>query len=214
MNSSLYGKTIQIPDKMLEYLETCFEHIPNSDASIEGHKRNEELRNSGYVTYQQLGRIKNWFDNYKGDGKDAPYILNGADYMKSWTDRTLESMRNGDSFTKRIETEHMPEPIDGKVYDDMGWLADMNRPSKDHSSFVQDIKKTSEIRRQTSGIRRQNTDDRNQIKIYLKYTPPGQAGWHRGGAQSDPTSVPGRWNQKSTTLIIFLLCNTSFLQLR
>ena len=98
MNSSLYGKTIQIPDKMLEYLETCFEHIPNSDASIEGHKRNEELRNSGYVTYQQLGRIKHWFDNYIGDKTDAPFTLNGADYMKNWVDTTIDGLRRNDNF--------------------------------------------------------------------------------------------------------------------
>ena len=147
MNNSLYNKPIEIPTEVTKYLQSCFDMFPNSDTSIEGHKRNEELRNSGYATYQQLGRIKNWFDNYKGDGKDAPYILNGADYMKSWTDRTLESMRNGDSFTKRIETEHMPEPIDGKVYDDMGWLADMNRPSKEHSKFTDDIKITENLKK-------------------------------------------------------------------
>ena len=147
MNKDLYGQVIYLPKEIVEYLGICFNHLPNSDTSIEGHKRNQELRDTGYVTYQQLGRIKNWFDNYSGDGKDAPYILNGADYMKSWTDRTLESMRNGDSFTKRIETEHMPEPIDGKVYDDMGWLADMNRPSKEHSKFTDDIKITENLKK-------------------------------------------------------------------
>ena len=39
--------------------------------------------------------------------------------------------------------------------------------------------------------------------ILLKYkyqdSPPGQAGWHRGGERSDPTSVPGWWNQKKKT---------------
>ena len=45
MNSNLYNKTIELPKEIMEYLETCFEHIPNSDTSIEGHKRNEELRN-------------------------------------------------------------------------------------------------------------------------------------------------------------------------
>ena len=40
-------------------------------------------------------------------------------------------------------------------------------------------------------VRRQDTDDRNQIKIYLKDTPPGQEGWNRRGERSEPTSVPG-----------------------
>ena len=65
MNNSLYNKPIEIPTEVTKYLQSCFDMFPNSDTSIEGHKRNEELRNSGYATYQQLGRIKNWFDNYK-----------------------------------------------------------------------------------------------------------------------------------------------------
>ena len=41
----------------------------------------------------------------------------------------------------------MPEPIDGKVYDDMGWLADMNRPSKEHSKFTDDIRITETLKK-------------------------------------------------------------------
>jgi hypothetical protein len=140
VNSSLYGKTIQIPDKMLEYLETCFEHIPNSDASIEGHKRNEELRNSGYVTYQQLGRIKHWFDNYIGDKTDAPFTLNGADYMKNWVDTTIDGLRRNDNFDNEIEDEYMPADVTDDLINDLGPLADMARPSKDHSTFTQDVR--------------------------------------------------------------------------
>ena len=147
MNKDLYGQVIYLPKEIVEYLGVCFNHLPNSDTSIEGHKRNQELRGTGYVTYQQLGRIKNWFDNYSGDGKDAPYILNGADYMKSWVDRTLESMRNGDQMSKQIRQDYHPEPIDDTLVDDMGWLADMNRPSKEHSKFQDDIKITENLKR-------------------------------------------------------------------
>ena len=147
MNKDLYGQPIQLPKEITEYLETCFNHAANSDSNTEGYNRNQELRDSGYVTYQQLGRIKNWFDNYSGDGKDAPYILNGADYMKSWVDRTLESMRNGDEMSKQIRQDYHPEPIDNDLVDDMGWLADMNRPSKEHSKFQDDIKITENLKR-------------------------------------------------------------------
>jgi len=125
---------------MLEYLETCFEHIPNSDASIEGHKRNEELRNSGYVTYQQLGRIKHWFDNYIGDKTDAPFTLNGADYMRNWVDTTIDGLRRNDNFDNEIENEYMPADVNDDLIDNLGPLADMVRPSKDHSTFTQDVR--------------------------------------------------------------------------
>lgn len=140
MNSNLYNKTIELPKEIMEYLETCFEHIPNSDTSIEGHKRNEELRNSGYVTYQQLGRIKNWFDKYDGDGTDAPYILNGADYMKNWVESKIQDLRKQDNSSNEIEQEFVPDKIDINSIKDLGPIADMLRPSKEHSTFAQDVR--------------------------------------------------------------------------
>jgi hypothetical protein len=139
VNSNLYNKTIELPKEIKEYLQVCFDEIPNSDSSIEGHKRNEELRNTGYVTYQQLGRIKNWFDNYDGDGTDAPYILNGADYMKNWVESKIQDLRRQDTTNSEVE-DLTPEPIDGEMMKDLGPIADMIRPSKDHSTFVQDIR--------------------------------------------------------------------------
>lgn len=121
--------------------------FPNSDSSIEGHKRNEELRDSGYATYQQLGRMKSWFDNYNGDGTDAPYILNGADYVKNWVNKTLTDLRNGDQFKNNVQTDYMPDDVNNDLVDQMGWLADMNRPSKEHSTFVQDVKITEDLKR-------------------------------------------------------------------
>ena len=140
MNSNLYNKTIELPKEIMEYLQTCFEHIPNSDTSIEGHKRNEELRNSGYVTYQQLGRIKNWFDKYDGDGTDAPYILNGADYMKNWVESKIQDLRKQDNSSNEIEQEFVPDKIDINSIKDLGPIADMLRPSKEHSTFAQDVR--------------------------------------------------------------------------
>jgi hypothetical protein len=140
VNSNLYNKTIELPKEVLEYLQTCFEYVPNSSPSIEGHKRNEELRNTGYVTYQQLGRIKNWFDSYDGDGTDAPYILNGADYMKNWVEAKIQDLRKQDNLSDRVDQEFMPEPIDSELMDNLGPIADMIRPSKEHSTFSQDVR--------------------------------------------------------------------------
>ena len=140
MNSNLYNKTIELPKEVLEYLQTCFEYVPNSSPSIEGHKRNEELRNTGYVTYQQLGRIKNWFDSYDGDGTDAPYILNGADYMKNWVESKIQDLRKQDNLSDRVDQEFIPEPIDSELMKNLGPIADMVRPSKDHSTFSQDVR--------------------------------------------------------------------------
>lgn len=147
MNNNLYNKTIQLPKEVTEYLQTCFDQIPNSDPSIEGHKRNEELRGSGYVTYQQLGRIKNWFDNYDGDGTDAPFILNGADYMKNWVENTVQGLRKNDNFTNQIQKDYMPDEFSAEELKSLGPIADMIRPSKDHSTFTQDVRIKEDLNR-------------------------------------------------------------------
>ena len=146
MNSNLYNKPIELPKEVLEYLQTCFDHIPNSDSTVEGHKRNQELRDTGYVTYQQLGRIKNWFDNYQGDGKDAPYILNGADYMRNWVETTIQDLRRQDTTPKEVE-DAMPEEIDDLMIKNLGPIADMLRPSKEHSTFTQDVRIKEDVNR-------------------------------------------------------------------
>jgi hypothetical protein len=147
VNSNLYGKTIELPKEIVEYLGTCFDYVPNSDPSIEGHKRNIELRDTGYVTYQQLGRIKNWFDNYSGDGKDAPFILNGAEYMKNWVDNTLRGLRTVDAQSNEIQKNYMPDQTFDDPELDLGPIGDMLRPSKQHSTFVQDVKITEDVKR-------------------------------------------------------------------
>ena len=147
MNSNLYNKQITLPKEVLEYLQACYDYVPNSDSSIEGHKRNEELRDSGYVTYQQLGRIKNWFDNYGGDGTDAPYILNGADYMKNWVENTIQDLRKQENLPNEMNKEFVPDPIDDKMIKDLGPIADMLRPSQDHSTFTQDVRIKEDLNR-------------------------------------------------------------------
>lgn len=143
----MYGKVIELPKEITEYLEKCFDMFPESNSSIEGHMRNKELREKGNITYQQLGRIKNWFDNYTGDGKDAPFILNGADYMRSWVNKTLGDMRNDDNQYKEIRKDFVPDDVNQQLVDDLGWLGDMVRPSKDHNNLTDELQITESLRR-------------------------------------------------------------------
>jgi len=147
VNSQLYNTNIELPEEVKEYLETCFHHVGDTDPNIEGFKRNQELRDTGYVTYQQLGRIKNWFDNYSGDKTDKPFILNGADYMKKWVDTTIEDLRNGGNLKDRMNNEVMPDEINDDELKSLGPIADMMRPSKEHSTFAQDIRIKEDVER-------------------------------------------------------------------
>lgn len=104
MNSQLYNRKAKLPDSLMKHLEKCFNSI-ESDSNIEGHNRNQELRQSGIATYQQIKRIKNWFDSYNGDKKDAPFILNGGDRMKSWCDEVLKTWRNSVEGGKKVKSD-------------------------------------------------------------------------------------------------------------
>lgn len=146
MNKELYGQIVAIPEELIKHLQICFEEIPNSDSTIEGHKRNIFLRDKGEVTFQQLERIQNWFKYFDGEKEDAPYILNGGDKMNQWVTSTIDSMRNG-THTHQAVSDVMPEDISDDLIEDMGWLSNMNRDVKSHKDYNDDIKITENLKR-------------------------------------------------------------------
>ncbi len=139
MNKDLYGNTVQLPEDVVEYLQQCFDSANTDDSTIEGFKRNQELRDSRETTYQQLKRMKNWFDNFNGLENDLPFILNGGHYVKNWVNDTLGGMRNNVYMGKKAKSEVLPNQfIQTHTKDNM---SDMNRSSKNHNSTVGDINK-------------------------------------------------------------------------
>ena len=133
MNKDLYGKKVPLPEDVLTYLEQCNQAATGADETTEGFKRNQELRDSKEVTYQQLKRMKNFFDNFNGHENDLPYILNGGHYVKGWVDKTLDSMRDGIDLSKEVKSEVLPNQyID--PHEKEG-IKNMNRPSKSHSTY-------------------------------------------------------------------------------
>lgn len=146
MNKELYGQIVELPEELINYLQQCFEQVPNSDSTVEGHKRNIFLRDNGKVTFQQLERIQNWFKYYDGNREDAPYILNGGDYMNNWVSTTIDGLRRG-TQTPQITQDVMPDDISDELIDNMGWLSNMNRDAKSHKGYNDDIKITENLKR-------------------------------------------------------------------
>jgi hypothetical protein len=139
MNKDLYGNTVQLPEDVVEYLQQCFDSANTDDSTIEGFKRNQELRDSRETTYQQLKRMKNWFDNFNGLENDLPFILNGGHYVKNWVNDTLGGMRNNVYMGKKAKSEVLPNQfIQTHTKDN---LNTMNRQSKSHSSTTGEINK-------------------------------------------------------------------------
>ena len=134
MNKDLYGKKIELPEDVVVYLQQCFDAADEQDETTEGYKRNKELRDSGTTTYQQLKRMKNWFDSFNGHENEIPYILNGGHYVKNWVNNTLQGKRDDVELTKQNKSVVLPnQQIDVHDKND---VRTMNRPSKSHSSSV------------------------------------------------------------------------------
>ena len=78
--------------------------VKNADANTEGYNRNKELQSQKFITYKQLKRIKNFFDNFKGNHKDPSFILNGGVEIKNWVNDELRKMRD---YVKNTKTNKM-----------------------------------------------------------------------------------------------------------
>ena len=145
MNKNLYNRKAKLPETLKKHLEDSFNAV-TADSNVEGFNRNQDLRNDGFVTYQQIKRIKNWFDTFNGNKEDAPFILNGGDYMSNWITTTIDHMRNNTHTNQEVK-DVMPEDINDQLVDDMGWLSNMNRDAKSHSGYNDDIKITESLKR-------------------------------------------------------------------
>ena len=139
MNKDLYGHTVPLPENVVGYLDKCFKSASGADEKTEGYKRNKDLRDKREITYQQLKRMKNWFDNFNGLENDLPFILNGGHYVKNWVNDTLGGMRNNVYMGKKAKSEVLPNQfIQTHTKDN---LNTMNRQSKSHSSTTGEINK-------------------------------------------------------------------------
>lgn len=96
-NSDLKGKRFHVPDGILKYLKTTYEQY-DGDKTIEGYKRLGNMitmsEEDGGIAYNEMKRIKSWFDNHPYSSKTAEYTLNGGDVMRNWIDATLGHATN------------------------------------------------------------------------------------------------------------------------
>ena len=141
MNSKLYDNIIILPETLIKHLEQCFNSV-DGDTKTEGYNRNQELRKTKQITYQNLKRIKNWFETFNGRKEDAPFILNGGDRMCQWVNHALKQMRDSLSTGKKVkkDTGMLNQYIDNHQKDG----TDMD---SQHSRTVDDLKVENEIKR-------------------------------------------------------------------
>ncbi len=107
-NSLLQGKSWDIPEELHSHLRRTM-NAYKGDKNVEGYKRLEELIKEPKISYEQLKRVKNFFDNhsnvdYMADKKaSTPFILNGGNKMKYWVNKTLEDARGNIQSKKDVQ---------------------------------------------------------------------------------------------------------------
>jgi hypothetical protein len=134
MNKELYDKEFEFPKDKQEHMKICFHKVKGADSNTEGYNRNKELQSKNYITYKQLKRIKNFFDNFNGNHKENEFILNGGVEMKNWVNYELDRVRRNLKMSKRnkMDTGMQNQFIDPHEKKDFTNV----RPSQEHSSTI------------------------------------------------------------------------------
>jgi hypothetical protein len=105
MNSNLYNKVWDFPEDMRKHMKICFAKVKNADSNIEGFNRNKRLQSLTTIGYPEIKRIKNFFDNFKGNPTDAPFILNGENKMRDFVNSTLSGARQSISTSQQTRRD-------------------------------------------------------------------------------------------------------------
>ena len=134
MNKDIYDHKVEFPENMREHMRVSHHKAKGADKHGEGYKRNQELQSQKSITYKQLKRIKNFFDNFSGNHNEAPFILNGGVVMKNWVENELRKMRDYEKMTKTNKMNagmqnQFLKPHEKKNFNNV-------RPSQEHTSTV------------------------------------------------------------------------------
>jgi hypothetical protein len=102
-NSLLQGTKYKIPKNILKYIKGIVLSF-NGNKRTEGYQRLKNLNDSGFISYEELKRIKNFFDTYNGNEPEI-YEMNGGDVLNKWVNQTLDFLREKTKLSKKVKSE-------------------------------------------------------------------------------------------------------------
>lgn len=106
-NQELYDKTYRIPPDVLKGIQTALVSNPSG----EGVKRAKFMLKNGYLTYQAMKRLKNFFDYFNSEtGDAAQFALAGGQLMKGFIETTLNQDRNAVKTSKDVRRDMTANP--------------------------------------------------------------------------------------------------------
>jgi 8-oxo-dGTP diphosphatase len=105
-NSELYGKTFPVPSEVLKTIQTTLVSNPSG----EGVRRAKFILKNGTLTYQDMKRLKNYFDHFSEGGDNVQYALAGGNLMKTFIDQKLGLERAVVKDSKKIRQDMNVDP--------------------------------------------------------------------------------------------------------
>jgi hypothetical protein len=132
VNKDLYGKEYEIPPHIVNTLRNALnKYGKNSTKNV---KRVKELTEIGKATYQQLKRIKNWFDSNQNTSDPEFHLLGGGTF-KGWVNQTLDSDRGAIDLSKKAKSVAMDNQYLSSHEKNNDVRKDL-RPSQSHKDSI------------------------------------------------------------------------------
>ena len=104
-NSNLQNKIYKLSDKVFNRINKMLNVLNPNTEHDKGVKRAKDLISNREVTYQQMKRLKNYFDNYNGDGNDNEFKLIGGEETRKWVDNELNQDRESIKTLKKVKKD-------------------------------------------------------------------------------------------------------------
>ena len=101
-NKDLVNNRYQIPEKSYKTLCANYNRVKNN-TNIKGAQRLKNLVNNKVISYNEMYRLKNYFENLPQN--DNEYVLLGGNEMVRWIDQQLKSDTSISKNSK--EVKHM-----------------------------------------------------------------------------------------------------------
>ena len=106
-NQELLNKQYKIPSDVLKGIQTALVSNQQGD----GVKRAKFLLKNGYLTYQAMKRLKNFFDYFNPQtGDPNQFNLAGGQAMKAFIETTLNADRNAVKIGKEVRRDMTANP--------------------------------------------------------------------------------------------------------
>lgn len=114
MNSQLYDKMYKVPPKIIEFIQATLTSNPSND----GIRRAKNIVKSQNITYQNLKRLKNFFDYFNHQsGDQVQYNLAGGKMMEDFVNTTLQADRDTVDRSKENKRDMNVDHSPTRTYD-------------------------------------------------------------------------------------------------